>query len=103
MKESIIIQDHSIIPPLEQDVVPNLIQIGKKSYKLEDALKASFAIIGGLCSEILSGDVLTLAMYAALKYKPENMTEENYKELIKAVFEQAEKIRKSNPLAKVLF
>lgn len=88
-------------PRLELDAAARcLIQIGSKSYRLDDFMKVALCLLDGMAKETLSYDALYLSgMNALTLAKKKGIDEDTAKELLELLLTSADQRRRASLFA----
>lgn len=86
-------REQNSVQPSERAVAPHSIQIGEQSYSRDEALEVALVLLEHLCHQMLSPDAMSIAFITARNRMPE------HEELIQALYERANQIRKGNTLS----
>jgi len=86
-------EEQNSLPPSEQAAVAPLIQIGQQSFNRDEALEVALVVLECLSLEMLSPEAMALAFISAGKKMPDHT------ELIIALYQKANQIRKGNPIS----
>ena len=95
-------QTQNSVQRSEKDVAQLSTPSEEISYN-QNMLRAAFAVIAALSYEIHSPTSLELAKAQVKHMRPRDIDEETWDELLNVVFEVADKIRGTNPIARALF
>lgn len=90
---SVVKREQELAQHSEQAVVPHLIQIGEQYFNKDEVLEAAIVLLRHMSHQMLSPDAMYIAFMGAKNEMPQ------YAELIAALFEGANKLRKGNRLS----
>jgi len=82
--------------PLTQDAHQLSVIQPEKRYSVEDAFQVAIILLECIAFEILSGDKLSLAVRRAEKYRLDNISQHDYKDLLDRLLERMQSVRKRN-------
>jgi len=82
--------------PLTQDAHQLSLTQQEKKYSVEDAFQVAIILLECIAFEILSGDELSLAVRRAEKYRLDNISQHDYKDLLDRLLERMQSVRKRN-------
>ena len=99
-RKSVKTETQNLVPRSVPDAAPRLIRIGKNVYDIDDAFAAALTIIEGLSFNCTNGDALYLAFGRALNKKPKNIKDEDWVNLINAIYKASDKTRQTNFLSR---